>query len=111
MTQREQILNKLFSLINLDKENSVLYVELQNNDTLKRELQNIIEDIKKFYRCSTWGYFVSLKKGDKCDEVSLLKAILKEHEYKIFTKEKVTEYNNIKKNIQNYISIDEFFLI
>jgi len=96
-TEREQILNKLIPLINLDKENSVLYIELQNNNTLKRELQNIIEDIKKYYRCSTWGYFVSLKRGDKCDEVSLLKAILKDHEYKIFTKEKVTEYNGIKK--------------
>lgn len=96
-SEREQILNKLLSLINFDNENSVLYIELQENNTLKREIQNMIEDIKKYYRCSTWGYFVSLKKGEKCHEISLLKAILKDHEYKIFTKEKVTEYNGIKK--------------
>jgi len=95
--EREQILNKLLSYINFDNENSVLYVELQENDTLKREMQNMIDDIKKYYKCSTWGYFVSLKKGKKCQEISLLKAVLKDHEYKIFTKEKVTEYNGVKK--------------
>jgi hypothetical protein len=96
-SEREQILNKLLSLIKFDNENSVLYIELQENNTLKREIQNMIDDIKKYYRCSTWGYFVSLKKGEKSHEISLLKAILKDHEYKIFTKEKVTEYNGVKK--------------
>jgi hypothetical protein len=97
VSEREQIVNKLLSLIDFDDENSVLYIELQNNNTLKKELQNMIIDIQKYYRCSSWGYFVSLKKEHKCNEISLLKAILKDHGYKIFTKEKVTEYNNVKK--------------
>jgi hypothetical protein len=95
--EREQILNKIIPLINFDNENSILYIQLQENDTLKSELKNMVNEIKKYYRCSTWGYFVSLKKGEKCDEISLLKAIFKDHGYKIFTKEKMTDYNNIKK--------------
>jgi len=95
--EREKIINKIISLINFDNENSVLYDQLRDNDTLRNELKNIVGDIKKYYRCSTWGYFVSLKKGEKCDEISLVRPIFKDHGYKIFSKELIVEYKNVKR--------------
>ena len=97
LDEREKIISKLIKLSNLDNENSALYIQLKNNSELKNELKNMILQIKKCYRCSSWGYFVCLKKGVNCDEITLLKAIFKDHGYKIFSKDIVTEYNNEKK--------------
>ena len=95
-TERENIIEQLKNLMNIQN-NSILLIELQNNNELKNKLNHLINDIKKFYRCSTWGYFVSLNNGDKGDEIVLLKAIFKDHNYAIFSKDITCEYNNIKK--------------
>lgn len=95
--ERNQILNKLIQLINFNNEKSVLLVQLKDNMELKNYLTSIVDDIKKYYRCSTWGYFVDIKNGQIGDEITLLKAIFKDHDYKIFSKDITTEYNNVKK--------------
>ena len=97
LNEREKIISKLIKMSNLDDDNSALYVQLKSNVDLKNELKNMILEIKKYYRCSSWGYFVSLKKGVNCDEITLLKAIFKDQGYKIFSKDVVTEYNHEKK--------------
>lgn len=96
--ERNEILQKLIKLINFnDNTQSILLAQLKDNIQLIKYLNDIIEDIKKYYRCSTWGYFVSINNGDKGDEISLLKAIFKDHGYRIFSKDITTEYNNVKK--------------
>lgn len=68
---------------------------------LKNYLTSIVDYIKKYYRCSSWvvrqrlqpchyvdqGYFVDIKNGEIGDEITLLKAIFKDHDYKIFSKD------------------------
>ena len=95
--ERIEIISKLLKLMNLKSDNSILYTELQNNEILKNELRILTNNIKKIYKCSTWGYFVSLNKGEQGDEITLLKAIFKSDGYKIFSKDVTDEYNNIKK--------------
>lgn len=95
--EREDIINELSKLMNFDKDNSVLLIQLQDNLILKNRLNELIDDIKKYYRCSTWGYFVSINNGEKGDEITLLKAIYKDHDYNIFSKDITSVYNNIKK--------------
>jgi len=95
--ERNEILLKLIDIINFNYDNSILFVQLQNNIQLKNYLNQISNDIKKFYRCSSWGYFVSLNNHEIPDEITLLKAIFKDHGYTIFSKDITTQYNNIKK--------------
>ena len=97
--ERNQILNKLIQLINFndDKNKSILLAQLKDNQQLINYLISIVDDIKKYYRCSTWGYFVDINNGEIGDGISLLKAIFKDHSYKIFSKDITTEYNNVKK--------------
>jgi hypothetical protein len=95
--ERNEILEKLISLINFNNDNTILFVQLQDNLELKKYLNNNIDNIKKYYRCSSWGYFVSLNNGEKGDEIVLLKAIFKDHGYIIFSKDITSEYNNVKK--------------
>lgn len=95
--ERNEILEKLINLINFNDNNTVLFVQLQDNLELKKYLNDNIDNIKKYYRCSSWGYFVSLNNGEKGDEIVLLKAIFKDHGYVIFSKDITSEYNNVKK--------------
>ena len=95
--ERNEILNKLIQLINFNNDKSILLVQLKDNQELINYLTSITDNIKKYYRCSTWGYFVSINNGENADEISLLKAIFKDHDYRIFSKDITTEYNNVKK--------------
>lgn len=95
--QRNEILNKLIKLMNFNNNKSILLVQLKDNQELINYLTSITDNIKKYYRCSTWGYFVSINNGENADEISLLKAIFKDHGYRIFSKDITTEYNNVKK--------------
>jgi hypothetical protein len=95
--ERDNIFQQLKILMDLNEDNSVLLVKLQDNEELKKKLVEFNEDIKKYYRCSTWGYFISINNGEKGDEITLLRSIFKDHDYKIFSKDIVTEYNGVKK--------------
>lgn len=95
--ERNIILNKLIQLINFNNDKSILLAQLKDNQELKNYLISIVDDIKKYYRCSTWGYFVATNNGEIRDEITLLKAIFKDHDYMIFSKDITTEYNNVKK--------------
>lgn len=95
--ERDNIFQQLKTLMDLNEDNSILLPQLYDNINLKNKLIELIDDIKKCYRYSTWGYFVSINNNEKGDEITLLKSIFKDHDYKIFSKDIVTEYNNIKK--------------
>jgi hypothetical protein len=96
--ERNNIINNLNNIIKLNENNnSILLIELQNNENLKKYLIEIINDIKKYYRCCRWGYFVCENNGKKGDEITLLRAIYKDHNYTIPTKEVLIDYNGIKK--------------
>lgn len=95
--ERDNVFQELKLLMNLNEDNSVLLTQLYDNVNLKNKLIELIDDIKKYYRCSTWGYFVSINNGEKGDEITLLRSIFKDHDYKIFSKDIITEYNGVKK--------------
>ena len=95
--ERENIFQQLKNLMDLNDDNTILLNKLQDNQELKNKLIELTGDIKKYYRCSTWGYFVAINNGEKGDEITLLRSIFKDHDYKIFSKDIVTEYNNVKK--------------
>jgi hypothetical protein len=104
--ERNFIISQLILFMNLDNDNSILLVELQDNLELKNKIIEFSNDIKKYYRCSSWGYFTSLNKGYKGDEITLLRSIFKDHGYNIFSKDVITSYNGVK---QRYTKL--FFLI
>lgn len=96
--EREQIILELENLIGLTdiKRNATLY-ELENNSKLINRLKELIPLIKKYYKCSTWGYFSTDPKKGMGNEVGLLKAIFKNENYNILNKRRQLEYNGIKK--------------
>jgi len=95
--ERNIFFQQLKTLMDLNEDNSVLLAQLHDNINLKNKLIESNDDIKKYYRCSTWGYFVAVNNGEKGDEITLLRSIFKDHDYQIFSKDIITEYNGVKK--------------
>ena len=83
--ERDNILQQLKNLMDLNNDNTILLNKLHDNQELINKLISITDDIKKYYRCSAWGYFVAINNGNKGDEITLLRSIFKDHRYKIFS--------------------------
>jgi hypothetical protein len=96
--ERNDIINNLINFINSSRDGEYIFlVDLYNNQNLKKYINDNIENIKKYYRCSTWGYFVAENNNQQGDIITLLKSILKDHGFEIYRKDITAEKNNIKK--------------
>ena len=78
--ERIEIVDNLINFINNSKDGEYIFViDLQHNKQLIKYINDNIDNIKKCYRCSSWGYFVSSNNNQHGDEITLLKSILKEY--------------------------------
>jgi len=56
--ERDEIIENLNKLLGLNKENnSIFYYELENNEKAREYIRNNIENIRKYFKTGTWGYF------------------------------------------------------
>jgi hypothetical protein len=96
--ERNNIANNIINFINGSKDGEYIFlVDLQNNKQLIDYINDNIDNIKKWYRCSSWGFFVSENNNQPGDIITLLKAILKDHNYDIYRKDITAQKNNLKK--------------
>ena len=98
--EREKIIKELEEIIGLtNKKGSILLYDLEHNDELNEYLKSNIEEIKKMWKTGNWNYFVRqhTKEGENISMISLLKSILKNENYEITNRRKITERNNEKK--------------
>jgi len=71
---------------------------LERNEKVKEFLKNNISNVKKYYKCGTWGYFSDdLKKGSG-NEITLLRSIYKNDDYDILSKRIMNERDGKKKS-------------
>ena len=96
--QRNEIVKNIIDFINNTKDGEYIFViDLYNNAQLVKYINDNIDNIKKYYRCSSWGYFVAQNNNQQGDIITLLKSILKDHGYQIYRKDITADKNNVKK--------------
>ena len=91
------IINEINGMIGLDKGNHVILYDLEHNEELKRRLNELVPEIKKYYKCGNWGYFSTDEKKGMGNEIGLLKALYKNEDYEITSKRKMCIRDSIKK--------------
>jgi hypothetical protein len=97
-SERQNLIEKLNKLIGLsDTNNSVFLYELERNEELKKEIEKLISDIKKYFKYGNWGYFSN--DPSKCHEnhITLIRAIYNDCNYDVISKLKTHTFDNIKK--------------
>jgi hypothetical protein len=108
--ERQKLILELEKIMGLtDCNRGILLYNLEHNEKLKEYLKEQIANIKKFYKCGMWNYFVNqhTKEGDRISEISLLKAIFKDDGYEIISKRK----KMLNKNGENKQQTMIFFFL
>ena len=79
--EKEQIelMDNLLLILKIDNHNRIVIIE-DMTDEQKQELHDISKDIKKYYKCGQWPYFIHGEIDNTY--VSLIKTMLKENGYK-----------------------------
>jgi hypothetical protein len=104
--ERTVIILELEKLMGLNVKNGgVLLHDLEHNIELRAYLKENVMNIKKYYKCGTWNYFVNqhTKEGEALSEISLLRAIFKDENYEIISRKKIKLIDGIKKHMTNLI--------
>jgi hypothetical protein len=107
--ERQKLVLELEKLMGLTESNrGILLYDLEHNEKLKDYLKEQVENIKKYYKCGTWNYFVNqhTKEGEQLSEISLLKAIFKDDSYEIISRKKIKTIGDTKKHMTNLIFLN-----
>ena len=104
--ERKDILNNIINNINTSKDGEYIFlIDLYNNDNLKKYIRDNLINIRKYYRCSSWRFFISENNNQNGDEITLLRSILKDHGYQIYRKDITAYKNNVKKRYTTILLI------
>ena len=108
--ERDEIIENLNKLLGLNKENnSIFYYELENNENAREYIRNNIENIRKYFKTGTWGYFSNdLLKG-MGNEIGLIRSLYTDCEFDIISKRKVVNINGKKKQTTELYFVKNFF--
>ena len=99
--ERKKLIDELSNILELNDKEYIVMNDIENNNTLKNKIKEEFENIKKYYRCSTWGYFISEKNEENSGNItSLIKQLYENTEYKIFSKQKIV--NGYEKKVTVY---------
>ncbi len=75
--ERKEVLDKLLKILNVNKENTIFYInDLQNDENKQKQILDLESDVKKYFSCGKWLYFA--KKDIPNPYLSLLKSLLKD---------------------------------
>lgn len=92
--ERDNFINELNILIGINENNNTaIFNEINNNITLQEFIDNNENNIKKYFRCSSWNYFIQ-GRNQKRELATLIKNIYKSQKYTIFSKSFNLKQNN-----------------
>lgn len=100
--EQEDILNKINTILGINKDNNTIYLyDIENDETKKAQILALSEDVKKYFRTSNWAFY----KDEECKDnhVLLCKSIYKDMGYQIISKAIDITRNNEKIRTTKYI--------
>lgn len=91
--ERKEILEKIYNIIGLDKEDYFYSHIINSSEEIQNEILNLSEDIMKYYATSTWSAFKRIEVVEN-KTLSLIKSILKENNIIISSKQDRIQIGN-----------------
>ena len=100
--EQEEILNKINTILGINKDNNTIYLyDIENDETKKAQILALSEDVQKYFKAGDWGFYKT--EACKYNHVLLCKSIYKEMGYKILSKAIDISRNNEKIRTTQYI--------
>ena len=92
--ERDNFINELNTLIGINENNNTAVFNVINiNINLQEYIVNNENNIIKYFRCSSWNYFIQ-GRNQKRELATLIKNIYKSQKYTIFSKSFNLKHNN-----------------
>ena len=102
ITQREEICNKIISILGLKADNTFLLCELDEDIEKQNKIMGLKEEIQKYFACSTISSF---KPNFECKRpyLNIIRSILRKQNYNFVGNDYTIKINNIPKKTIKYI--------
>lgn len=100
--EREEICNKIITILELKEDNTFLLYELDDNIEKQNKILELKEEIQKYFACSTISSF---KPNFECKRpyLNIIRSILRKQNYKFIGNDYTIKINNIPKKTIKYI--------
>lgn len=104
--EREELIKRLNNILGINDKNNTFYLyDVENSQEIKDKIKEIVEDVKKYFKCGTWNYFIATNGGEEAKEIGLIRAIYRDEEIILTKKEKNIERNGVKVRSVQYFLI------
>jgi hypothetical protein len=102
LTEREEICNKIISILGLKEDNTFLLCELDEDIEKQNKIMDLKEEIQKYFACSTISSF---KPNFECKRpyLNIIRSILRKQNYNFVGNDYTIKINNIPKKTIKYI--------
>ena len=102
LTEREEICNKIITILDLKEDNTFLLCELDEDIEKQNKIMDLKEEIQKYFACSTISSF---KPNFECKRpyLNIIRSILRKQNYTFIGNDYTIKINNIPKKTIKYI--------
>jgi hypothetical protein len=95
--ERKEIIKKINNLLDINDDKNYVYLyDIENNEKIKEGINKMSEEIKKYFKVGNWNYYIMKNNGEKPLEISLIRAVYRDEDIIMSTKEKKIERNGEK---------------
>ena len=95
--ERKNILNKINNILDINETKNYVYLyDIENNETIKNKINEMSVEIKKYFKVGNWNYYIMKNNNEKPLEIGLIRAIYRDEDIIMTTKEKKIERNGKK---------------
>ena len=100
--EREDICNKIITILELKEDNTFLLYELDDNIEKQNKILELKEEIQKYFACSTISSF---KPNFECKRpyLNIIRSILRKQNYNFIGNDYTIKINNIPKKTIKYV--------
>ncbi len=102
LTEREEICNKIITILDLKEDNTFLLCELDEDIEKQNKIMDLKEEIQKYFACSTISSF---KPNFDCKRpyLNIIRSILRKQNYNFIGNDYTIKINNIPKKTIKYV--------
>lgn len=64
--ERHEVLTKLNQIVGINEANNIIYLyDIDNSLDKQKQISDLSDDVKKYFKCGTWAYFAKTGKGER----------------------------------------------
>ena len=95
--EREEIIKELNEILKINENKNYVYLyDIENDDNIKNKINEMSEEVKKYFKVGNWNYYIMKNNGDKPLEIGLIRALYRDEGWLMTKKEKQIERNGEK---------------